>query len=119
VSVAPYDAIVPSVFLSIPQSIAADRQDDASFANVTSDKVVVGTTAVVTTSLSVTYVIWMLRGGSLLTAIISAMPAWIAFDPLPVLQSFDRRETETKADDSLLSLVTRQAAQAVKRVVQK
>ena len=75
----------------------------------------VGSTAVVTTSLSVGYVIWVLRGGSLLTAFMSSLPAWHAFDPLAVLQSFERRKD--KDDDSLLTLVTGKTASAVKRAV--
>jgi hypothetical protein len=55
------------------------------------DKVVVGSTAVVSTSISVGYVIWILRWGSLVTAFVSAMPAWQAFGPLPILQSFNQR----------------------------
>ncbi len=68
---------------------------------------VVGSTAVVTTSLSVGYVIWILRGGSVLTAFMSAMPAWQSFDPLPILQSFERQNEDE--DDSLLSIATQQS----------
>lgn len=32
------------------------------------------------------YVIWMARGGMLLAGLVTALPAWKAFDPLPVLQ---------------------------------
>jgi len=42
-----------------------------------------------------------------LTAFVSAMPAWQAFDPLPILQSFEKEELEE--DESLLSLATRKA----------
>jgi hypothetical protein len=39
----------------------------------------------VTGSLSVGYVIWLLRGGLLLSSLLSSMPAWHAVDPMPVL----------------------------------
>jgi hypothetical protein len=49
---------------------------------------VVGTTAASVTGLTVGYVIWLIRGGTLIAGMVSALPAWIAFDPLPVLDSF-------------------------------
>jgi hypothetical protein len=55
--------------------------------------------------LSVGYVIWILRGGTILTTFVSALPAWQSFDPLPILQSVNRKD---EADnDSLLSIATR------------
>jgi hypothetical protein len=74
---------------------------------------VVGSTAVVTTSLSVGYVIWILRGGSVLTAFMSAMPAWQSFDPLPILQSIERQNEDE--DDSLLSIATQQSKNRIKK----
>ena len=44
-----------------------------------------GGSAAVVGSLSVGYVFWLLRGGMLLTSLLTAMPAWYAFDPMPVL----------------------------------
>ncbi|MBL8814266.1 MAG: cadherin domain-containing protein, partial [Planctomycetaceae bacterium] len=69
-------------------------------------KVAVGSAAVVSTSLTVGYVLWILRGGSLLTAFASALPTWSSFDPLPVLESFSRTREEDK--ETLLSIATRQ-----------
>ena len=43
------------------------------------------TSAIATTSLSVGYVIWLLRGGSLFAGLLSSLPAWTALDPLSVL----------------------------------
>ena len=68
------------------------------------EKVVVGSTAAVSTTVSVGYVVWMLRGGSLLTTFLSSLPAWQAFDPLPVLESFD--EDAEGDGESLQSLVS-------------
>jgi hypothetical protein len=47
--------------------------------------IVAGTAATVTAALSAGYVIWMIRGGYLLASVISTLPAWRSFDPLPVL----------------------------------
>ena len=63
------------------------------------DKVVVGSSAIATTSLSVGYVIWMLRGGSLLASFVSSLPAWSSFDLLPVLNKFDEESLADIADN--------------------
>ncbi len=39
----------------------------------------------VTSGLSVGYVIWLVRGGVLMSSMLSALPAWQMIDPLPVL----------------------------------
>jgi hypothetical protein len=99
-----YDAVVKTDYLSINSDVTASVSNETLSPDLV-DSVVVGSTAVVTTSLSVGYVIWILRGGSLLTAFMSALPAWQAFDPLPILQTFEKRNEEE--DDSLLSIATR------------
>ena len=99
-----YDAAVKTDYLSINSDMTASASNETLSPDLV-DSVVVGSTAVVTTSLSVGYVIWILRGGSLLTAFMSALPAWQAFDPLPILQTFEKRNEED--DDSLLSIATR------------
>ena len=42
-------------------------------------------TTVVSTGLSIGYVVWLLRSGVLLSSVLSALPAWQFLDPLPVL----------------------------------
>jgi hypothetical protein len=64
----------------------------------------VGTSVVSLTGLTVGYVIWLIRGGSLLASTISALPAWFSFDPLPVLEDFEetpgaRRRRRADCDD--------------------
>ena len=46
-------------------------------------------------ALSVGFVAWILRGGSLLASFLVSMPAWRHFDPLPVLGWADKRSPET------------------------
>jgi hypothetical protein len=67
---------------------------------------VVGSSAVVTTGLSVGYVVWLARGGMLLASLLSSMPAWRAIDPLPVLAAF-RDDDEDNADDESLDALVR------------
>ena len=45
----------------------------------------VGTAVTVSTGLTVGYVVWMIRGGLLLSSLIAQMPAWRLIDPLVVL----------------------------------
>ena len=71
----------------------------------TFETLVVGTTAVGITGLTVGYAFWLLHGGSLLAGMVSALPAWCSFDPLPVLDKFDESEDRHHDDDSLESLV--------------
>jgi hypothetical protein len=61
-----------------------------------------------TTAVTITagYVLWALRGGFLAATLLSSLPAWIAFDPLPIFDARDRRRPEDGDDDSLGSLLT-------------
>lgn len=52
-------------------------------------KVTAGSASVVSFSASAAYLIWMLRGGSLLSSLLSVFPAWKSMDPIPVLDSFE------------------------------
>ena len=70
---------------------------------------VVGSSAVVTTGLSVGYVVWLARGGLLIASLLSSMPAWRAIDPLPVLASF-RDSDDEEDDESLDTLVSKGGA---------
>jgi hypothetical protein len=105
IDVDPRSAIASGVFFTIDKVVAPEDSIIADTPPQVVEKIVVGSAAVVSTSLSVGYVIWILRGGSILTTFMSALPAWQSFDPLPILQSFDRRDEGD--DDSLLSIATR------------
>ena len=76
--------------------IAVSRQ---SFANTLSQSF----------SASAAYLVWLLRGGSLMSSLLSIFPAWKSMDPLPVLESFEKsrkkRKGEIDDDESLESLV--------------
>ena len=70
------------------------------------NQVMIGSTLAISSSLSVGYVIWLIRGGVLLSSVLSSLPAWQMIDPLPILGSLDDDEEETD-DESLESLVTK------------
>ncbi|HYH41033.1 MAG TPA: hypothetical protein VD867_03535, partial [Burkholderiales bacterium] len=65
----------------------------------------VAATAATGMSLSVGYVVWLLRGGALLSTFLSSLPAWRFIDPLPVLGRMDEDDDGDDADDSLESMV--------------
>ena len=60
------------------------------------NKVYLGSAIVSSVGLSVGYVVWLLRGGMLLSTLLSSIPAWQILDPLPVLA---RKRDEDQADD--------------------
>jgi hypothetical protein len=62
--------------------------------------------AAATLGLSVGYVIWLLRGGVLLSSLLSSLPAWRLVDPLPILGRLDE-DDEDESDESLESIVAR------------
>ena len=75
------------------------------------DVTTVGSTVVVSTGLSVGYVVWLARGGVLLASLLSSMPAWRVVDPLPILARANDGE-DLDSGDSLASLIERGATRA-------
>ncbi|MGH8536050.1 MAG: cadherin repeat domain-containing protein, partial [Gammaproteobacteria bacterium] len=56
--------------------------------------------------LSVGYAIWLVRGGALLSSLLSSLPAWRWIDPLPVLAHLrDTRDDEEGNEDSLQAML--------------
>jgi len=56
----------------------------------------------VLTTASTGYVIWLLRAGPLVASVLSSLPAWRTFDPLPVLDFWEKKkkkEQERMAKD--------------------
>ena len=71
---------------------------------VQSLNLVVRTTAAVGSSLTVGYVLWLLRGGTLIASMVSALPAWTMIDPLPILDTYALKRDDDD-DESLSSLI--------------
>lgn len=67
------------------------------------DRSTAGAAMVFTGTLSAGYVLWLVRGGVLISSLLSSMPAWRVIDPLPVLARSRRKDEEE--DDSLESMV--------------
>ena len=69
-----------------------------------------GTAVATTASISVGYIMWMLRGGYVLASVLSTMPVWQNIDPLPVLAALDAADDED--DDSLETMIDRASDEA-------
>jgi hypothetical protein len=63
------------------------------------EQAVIGSTVALTTGLSVGYVVWLLRGGLLLTSLLSSLPAWHIIDPWPVLSRVRRSDDDEEQED--------------------
>ena len=72
------------------------------------ETLVVETTTVAGTTLTVGYIVWLLRSGSVVFGLISSLPAWTMMDPLPILESGLANLTDGEAiddDDSLQGIL--------------
>lgn len=66
----------------------------------------IGGTVGVSTGLSVGYLLWLIRGGTLMGSVLSSLPAWRFVDPLPVLNTLGGHVQDD--EESLESLVDQQ-----------
>jgi VCBS repeat-containing protein len=65
-----------------------------------------GTAVVLSGALTVGYIVWMLRSGFFVASYMSSVPAWMTFDPLPILESGSMLgATAAKGDEKDQSLV--------------
>ena len=78
-----------------------DQLQDVIQQQLNLDKNVVASTLAVSTGLSVGYVIWLVRGGVLLSSLLTSLPAWRLIDPLPILGHLGTRQADDEEDDSL------------------
>jgi hypothetical protein len=81
---------------------------DTVQASKKADTYAVASAAVFTSAVSYGYVMWLLRGGLLLSGLLTSLPAWAGLDPLPVLaQRNSRRKPGAERDDSVEILFER------------
>jgi hypothetical protein len=65
----------------------------------TQEEIILGAAKSVTLVLFAGAMNWFLKAGTLLTSLLSSMPLWMQFDPLPVL-SLSRKERERQRDEA-------------------
>jgi hypothetical protein len=58
--------------------------------------IIIGSATGMTALLSAGYVLWALRGGSLLASMLATLPVWRWLDPLPILESREDEEEKRK-----------------------
>ncbi|MFZ2648775.1 MAG: cadherin-like domain-containing protein, partial [Burkholderiaceae bacterium] len=92
-----------------------DQLRDAAESSRHMAKDVQSASVMVSTGLSVGYVLWLARGGVLMASLMSALPAWAMVDPLPVLAQVKRRDgpddpklDDGDADDALENLFSKE-----------
>jgi parallel beta-helix repeat protein len=68
------------------------------------DRNVVASTTAVSAGLSIGYVIWLVRGGALLSSLLASIPAWRVMDPLPILGNMGDSGDESD-DESLDAMI--------------
>ncbi|MGB5279554.1 MAG: DUF4347 domain-containing protein [Gammaproteobacteria bacterium] len=84
-----------------------DQLREDATEDMVSRQMTAGTGVVLTTSLTIGYVAYLVRGGVLLSSVLSALPVWSFIDPTPILASMKNGDDDdSDADDSLESLVT-------------
>jgi hypothetical protein len=74
----------------------------------------VASTTAVSATLSIGYVIWLVRGGALLSSLLASMPAWKMVDPLPILGSMGGNDDADQDDDSLDAMIEKSKANRIK-----
>ncbi|MEE9492341.1 MAG: DUF4347 domain-containing protein [Gammaproteobacteria bacterium] len=68
---------------------------------------IVGSSMVLTSGLSVGYIIWLVRGGVLLSSVLSSLPAWRFIDPLPILGTLNGRDRKADEENETLESLIR------------
>ena len=85
--------------------IRDEIREDVAF-----NQMAIGSTLTFVTALSIGYVLWLVRGGLLLSSLLSSLPAWRFVDPLPVLAHLDASAKEDETEDDSLEAVLQKGA---------
>ena len=102
---ASHDILVLSTLPLSLESTSMPEEPVNQAPGISPESLVLGTSAVVSSALTVGYVTWLLRGGSLLASLLASLPAWASFYPLPVLMSGTKPDEEDEGKDRLVDLV--------------
>ena len=88
-----------AVLADAGQTRALDEMREHAMTPDPLNELTVGASTAVAGSFSVGYVLWILRGGVLLTGLMSSLPAWQMFDPTPILGAGGARRNDDEHDD--------------------
>ena len=91
-------------YLNMVNSLDAVKKEMADDNQL--NRVYLGSAIVSSVGLSVGYVVWLIRGGLLLSSLLSSLPAWQILDPLPILAR-KKDDDRSEDDESLESILER------------
>ena len=60
-----------------------------------------GSAAATSASLSIGYILWLLRSGYLVSSVLATLPMWQSVDPLPILASMNDDEEDESLDEMI------------------
>ena len=89
-----------------------DRQKEELTERSAANKTLIGSSFTISSGISVGYLLWLIRGGTLMGSVLSSLPAWRLVDPLPVLGSMG---DDLDPDDESLESMVDNADEAEKR----
>jgi len=90
--------------LSVFDETFQDVLDGVRHTNRAVSEIMVGSSVAVGAGI----IAWLLRGGALAASLLSALPAWSSFDPVPILaRRSDKREPTAPSEDSSEAAVRR------------
>jgi hypothetical protein len=90
----------PDVYELVRGSLDAVKEEMGN--EILLGKTVLGSAMATTVGLSAGYVVWMLKGGSLLASVLSSLPAWQLADPLAILVG---KKDDDDDDESLETII--------------
>ena len=98
--------------LSVDFAFLQNNTSD-SMSSISTEELVLGSVAVTSTALSVGYVVWLIRGGSLFASLLASLPAWVSFDPLPIIESSEESDEANEHPERLQDLVKESKSEGV------
>ena len=99
-----HNLISARAYLNMVNSLDAVKKEMAGDNQL--NRVYLGSAIVSSIGLSVGYVVWLIRGGLLLSSLLSSLPAWQILDPLPILAR-KKDDEHSEDDESLESILDR------------
>ena len=94
-------SLPPDVYELVRGSLDAVQEEMGK--EILIGKTVVGSAIATSVGLSAGYVVWMLKGGSLMASVLSSLPAWQLADPLAILVG--KIGDEEEEDDTLETII--------------
>jgi Domain of unknown function (DUF4347) len=98
-----------------------DRVREQVTSRIDIERNLLASSVAVSAGVSIGYVIWLIRGGVLLSSLLASIPAWSAIDPLPILSSFggdkgkgkdQGQDADQDEEDDSLQAMLKKAAQS-------